>query len=249
MDKDNILKKINDEATILSLLSSAKEFSSEIFIWKLIGSSKHLGQVRIESIRKARNDFCIIPESGQEQIVQKLMGSDNNIDLYIPDSSLLLRCCLKQTDAPLRYYLQLPSIVAQVDRRKSFRLNVHDESEVQLSFNKSVLVPRSMSQHFHKDCFDISSGGFSFFVSKIEMKFFQASDKIPKIEIKANKWSSKVEAEVTTIREIEPDEYNGLPYKVWRVNCRFTQIDQISKKYLEKFIFERIKGELHVINK
>jgi len=68
------------------------------------------------------------------------------------------------------------------------------------------------------------------------------------VELKAGDWSTKAAAEVVTIREIEPDEHNGLSYKVWRVSCRFTQIDQISRKYLEKFIFERIKEELHAIN-
>lgn len=244
----NKLKKVKDEATILSLLSGAKENNAEVFLWKLIGNTKHLGQVRIESIRKARKDFCIIPAEGQDRLVQDLMGSHSYVDLYIPHSALLLRCNIKQTDAPFRYYLQLPDFVAQVDRRKSFRLNVHNTSEVKISFGKSVNLPRPMSQHFLKDCFDVSTGGFSFFVSKMENKFFQVNDQIPKVDIKAGDWSTKAAAEIVMIREIEPDEYNGFTYKVWRVSCRFTQIDQISKKYLEKFIFERIKEELHVIN-
>ena len=232
----------------MNLLSGAKEGNAEVFIWKLIGSEKHLGQVRIESIRKTRKDFCLIPAEGQDRLVQDLMGGHNYVDLYIPDSALLLRCTIKQTDAPYRYYLQLPNFVAQVERRKSFRLNVHQSSEVRLSFGKSASGPRPMSQHFLKDCFDISTGGFSFFVSKMEMKFFQTNDTIPLVEIKAGDWATKISAEITTVREVEPDEYNGLTYKVWRVSCRFSQIDQISKKYLEKFIFERIKDELHAIN-
>lgn len=232
----------------MNLLSGAKEGNAEVFIWKLIGNEKHLGQVRIESIRKTRKDFCLIPAEGQDRLVQDLMGGHNYVDLYIPDSALLLRCNIKQTDAPYRYYLQLPNFVAQVERRKSFRLNVHQSSEVRLSFGKSANGPRPMSQHFLKDCFDISTGGFSFFVSKMEMKFFQTNDAIPMVEIKAGDWATKISAEITTVREVEPDEYNGLTYKVWRVSCRFSQIDQISKKYLEKFIFERIKDELHAIN-
>jgi hypothetical protein len=245
---DNKLKKVHDKATILSLLSGAKEGSFEVFIWKIIGNEKHLGQVRIESIRKMRNDFCIIPAEGQDRLIQELMGSHSSVDLYIPDSALLLRCSIKQTDAPFRYYLQLPEFVAQVDRRKSFRLNVHGDSEVKVSFGKSVTVPRPMSQHFLKDCFDVSTGGFSFFVSKMESKFFQINDPITAVELKAGKWSTKAAAEITVIKEVEPDEFNGLSYKVWRVSCKFSQMDQISRKYLEKFIFERIKDELHAIN-
>ncbi len=248
MANDNTLKKVKDESTILSMITSAKDEGIEVFIWRLIGSSKHLAHVRIETIRKARRDFVIIPAEGQDRQVQDLMSSQNYIDLYIPESAMLLRCQIKQTDAPFRYYLQFPNFIAHVERRKSFRINVYDAEEVQISFGKSVSAPRQMSQHFLKSCFDISSGGFSFFVSRLESKFFQIHDPIRTIEIKAGSWSTKVNAEIALIKEIEPDDKNGLPYKVWRVSCRFTQIDHISRKYLEKFIFERIKEELHAIN-
>lgn len=245
---DNNLKKVKDEATIISLLTSAKEAEAEVFIWKLVGSSKHLANIRIESIRKPRRDFCIVPVEGHDRQVQELLSSQSYIDLYVPETGLLLRCTIKQTDAPYRYYLQLPEFIAQVERRKTFRLNVYKTAEVQISFGKTTSGPRPMSQHFFKSCYDISTGGFSFLVSRMESKFFQIHDPIRYIEFKAGDWSTKVNAEIALIKEIEPDEYNGLSYKVWRVCCRFSQIDQISKKYLEKFIFERIKEELHAIN-
>ena len=248
MISDNKLKKVKDQATIHNLLFGAKDNNAEVFLWKLIGNTKHLGQVRIESIRKARRDFCIVPADGQDRLIQELMGSQSYVDIYIPQAALIFRCNIKQTDAPYRYYLQIPDLVAQVERRKSFRLNVHNTSEVKISFGKTVKLPRPMSQHFLKECFDVSSGGFSFFISKMESKFFFLNDSIPMVELKAGDWSTKAAAEVVTIREVEPDEHNGLSYKVWRVSCRFTQIDQISRKYLEKFIFERIKEELHAIN-
>jgi hypothetical protein len=244
----NKLNKISDEATIINLLSGAKENNAEVFVWKLIGASKYLAQVRIESLRKSRKDFCLIPTEGQDRLVQDLMNDQIYIDLYIPDSALLLRCCIKTSDAPRRYYLQIPAYVVQVDRRKSTRLRTYESSEVRISFGKSALLPKPMTQHFHKECCDISAGGFSFYVSKLEMKFFLTNDNIPALEIKAGNWATKVSAQIATIREIEPDEYNGLSYRVWRVSCRFTLIDQIGRKYLEKFIFERIKQELHAIN-
>lgn len=248
MSNENKLKKVKDEAVIVSLLSSTKEGEQEVFIWRLVGGSKHLANVRIESIRKPRRDFCIVPALGHEKQVQELMASQNYIDLYVPESALLLRCNIKQTDAPVRYYLQLPEFAAQVERRKSFRLNVYQSDEVQLRFSKSVSLPRPMSQAFHKSCFDISAGGFSFFVSRLESKFFQIHDPIRNIELQIGDVKTKVSAEVALVKEVEPDEHNGLTYKVWRICCRFKQIDQVSVKHLEKFIFERIKEELHAIN-
>jgi hypothetical protein len=245
---DNKLRKVKEEYTILSLLFGAKESNAEVFIWKIVGNSKHLGQVRIESIRKMRKDFCIVPADGQDRPVQELMGSHNYVDLYIPESATLVRCQIKQTDAPYRYYLHFPEFAAQVERRNEFRLNVHHSSDFKVSFTKNVTHPRPMSQGFMKDCYDVSAGGFSFYSSKMEIKFFKESDSIPMVELKAGSHTIRVGAEIVSIREIDPDEYNGLSYKVWRVSCSFSQIDQISRKYLEKLIFERIKDELHAIN-
>ena len=248
LNNDNKLKKVHEESIIYNLISGAKERSLEVFIWRLVGTSKHLANVRIESIRKPRKDFCIVPVPGHEQQVQDLMSGQGYIDLYVPDSALLLRCNIRHTDAPVRYSLHIPDFVAQVERRKSFRLNVYEEESVKVSFGKAVSMPRPMSQHFVKSCFDISAGGFSFLFSRMESKFFQVNDPIRTIEFKAGNWTTKVNAQISLIKEIEPDEYNGLTYKVWRVCCRFSEIDQISKKHLEKYIFERIKSELHVIN-
>lgn len=249
MGSANALNKVQDEGVILSLLQGIKDNNSEVYIWRFLGGNKHLALVKLEAIRKQRGDFCIIPQDGQDRMVQDLIGSLNHLDLYVPAYSLLLRCNIKQTDAPFRYYLEIPLFVAQLERRQSLRLKNQDESEIKVSFGKTTTVPKMMTQHFHKSSYDLSTGGVSFNVSKAESKLFLPEDKIKSLELKAGKWTSKLDCEVISITEVEPDEFNGLSYKVWRVACRFTQIDQISKKYLEKFIFERIKDELHVINK
>ncbi len=248
MSNHNQLRKVSDESVILSLLSSAKETALEVFVWRLVGESKHLANVKIESVRKARNDFCIVPVNGHEKMVQDIMSSQNFVDIYVPDSAMLLRCNIRQTEAPTRYYVQIPSFIAQVERRKSLRLNVHETNEVSLKFDKSISVPKELSQHFKKTCFDVSTGGISFLVSRMESKFFKINDPIRNIELDFGNYKTRVSAQIALVKEIEPDEFNGLTYKVWRVCCRFSQIDQITQRHLEKFIFERIKEELHAIN-
>jgi len=246
---DNKLFGINEEANILSLLHSAKEANAEVFLWRLIGDTKILAKVRIESIRKSRRDFCIVPIIDKDSEVNDLIAAQPHIDLYIPESALIMRCNVKQCEAPIRYYLSIPTFVAQVERRNNFRLDCHDEADIQVSFNKAATILRHTNQFFKKNCFDISSGGFSFLVSRAEWKFFKVNDQIINIDITLGKWGTKAMASVTMIREMDPDEFNGLSYKVWRICCKFTMLDDISKKYLDKYIFERIKDELSVINK
>jgi hypothetical protein len=244
---ENKLKKIYDQALISNPLTSAKDLRHEVFIWKLVGGSKYLANVRIESVRTARNDFAIVPVEGSDSKVQELLGGQTFIDLYIPDSALLLRCDIKQTDAPIRYYVHIPKFVAQVERRKHVRLQVYESDEVKLAFSKVMIEPKPQSQLFKKSCFDVSSGGFSFLVSRIESKFFKINDPIRNIMIQVGDRNALVNAEIALIKEVEPEQLNGLTYKVWRICCRFSQIDNVTKKHLEMFILERIKEELDAI--
>ena len=248
MKSSNDLSKVQDEGIILGLLQGAKDKGCEIFVWRFLGGEKHLGLTRIESIRKLRGDFCIVPQPGQERAVQELIGSLNCIDLYVPEYCLLLRCDIKQTDAPQRYYLKIPEFVAQIDRRKSARLNTQGDDSIQVKFSKLPPIPKGIKQQFTKNCFDLSAGGLSFYTSRQESKFFKVGDIDKELQLRAGDIQLNLDGEVTSVIEVEPDEFNGLSYKVWRVSYRFLNIDQISQKNLERFIFKRIKDELHVIN-
>lgn len=246
---DNKLLKISDVDTIYHFLLQVKDKDCDVYVWKLIGNSKYLSKVKIELVRKARNDISIIPLAGFETEVEDIMATQSYIDIFIPEFVLLFRCKIKQADSPERYYLKFPDFVAQLDRRKSLRLTSYDESQVKIVFSKSTLGPKSIKQHFLKNCFDISLGGCSFYISKAELRYFNIDDSNLSLQLKVGDWSTNVKCKIQGIRELEPNETNRLNYKAFRISCSFIEIDSISKKYLERYIFEQIKLELHAINK
>lgn len=249
MKENNKLKKIEDQGLIYTLLQSTKDQDHEVWFWRMVGETKHLVPVKLEVIRKARADFAIVAEKGHESSVKDLIGGSSFMDIYVPESALLLRARLKQFEQETgRFYLEVPEFVAQVERRKNYRLNVFGQEKVMLQFSKNILQPRPQSQLFLKSCFDISAGGFSFLVSKLEAKYFKTGDKVSSMQLKIGDRNIPIDANIVLIREIEPDTRNGLNYKVWRICCKFEKIDEIQKKFLEKYIFERIKDELSVIN-
>ena len=246
MKRTKNLKTVKDLGVILKLLNGAKDKNSEVYVWKLVGDIKHIGKVRIECIRKSRKEFAITPLEGQKKIVESIIDLNSAIDIYIPDSCLLFRASIKLSDST-RYFIEFPSFVAQIDRRKSFRLTLGPSSCVNLTFSKGLDSFKDRLSHFRKDCYDISSGGFSFHISRLEMRYFKESDQFDVI-LNLEKKEIRVKAKITLVSEIQPDEFNDLSYKVWRVGCNFQNIDELSRKYIDNYIFERIKDELHVIN-
>jgi hypothetical protein len=243
------LKKVVDEGIIQSLIMTARDHKLEVLVWRFVGESKFIAPVKIEAVNKVRGEFTIHPSNGSESDVQAILASRSYIDLYVPESALLFRCEIKRTDAPQRYVLQFPDFVAQAERRKFLRLNVYREGQVRINFSKTINGTRPVSQHFAKACVDISAGGMSFFVSRTEAKFFQIHDPIRQIElIVGDELRVKINAEVALIKEVEPDQHNKLTYKVWRISCRFSQVDEVTRKYLERYIFQRLNDEVHAIN-
>lgn len=249
MSDFNKLKKIHDKSLIYSHLQSTKDNEHEVWVWRMIGDEKHLVSVRFDAIRKTRSDFSLMASDKSLTSLRDLVGGSSALDIYIPDSSLLFRANIKQFD-PLsgKFYLEVPPFMAQVERRKNFRVNVYSKSDVMVEFSKNILYPRAHSQIFLKSCFDISAGGFSFLVSRLESKYFKEKDKISSLKIKIGERNIDVDASVISVLEIEPDIHNRLHYKVWKICCKLDRLDVFQKKFLEKYIFERIIYDLNVIN-
>lgn len=245
---DSVFTRIDDKDTVLKYLTSIKESSGSALIWKIIGDSKFTAEVKIEAIRKTRGDFILVPDEGDADKVQSLMGTNGFIDFYIPESSLIFRCKIRQTEAPVRYFLEVPEFMAQIERRQSLRLDLSDSNEVTIKFSKHQEPSKTIQQKFSKNCFDISAGGLSFLVSRLESKSFKVNDFIRAVEIQTPQWKSQVILQVALVKELTPDENSDISYKAWKVSCRFISLDDISKKYLTKFVFERLKSNEHVIN-
>lgn len=239
---------MTDRGTILSLIKGAKERSLDIFFWKMIGDTKMMGQIKIDFVRKSKNDFSISPLEGQQQVIREILGSQDMVDVYIPELHLLFRTKINKPCHSQKYYLKLPEYVALVERRKSFRINTYNQGEIEINVFKSDNSLRTQQQQFRKKCYDVSAGGFSFLVSKMEHRFFKKNDSLCNVDLLTKNKSIKSHAKIIDVYEVAPDEFNNFHYKVWRVSCRFTKIDDLSKKYLEKFVFERLKEDLSVIN-
>lgn len=245
---ESVFTRIDDKDAVMNYLTNIKESSNSALIWKIIGDSKFTAEVKIEAIRKTRSDFIVIPNEGEADKVQSLMGTNGFIDIYVPESALIFRCKIRQTEAPVRYFLEVPDFMAQIERRQSLRLNLSASDEVTIKFSKQQELNRTIQQKFSKNCYDISAGGLSFLVSRVESKLFKVNDFVRSVEIQTPQWKSMVVLQVALVKELTPDESNDMSYKAWKVSCRFIGLDEVSKKYLTKFVFERLKANEHVIN-
>ena len=112
---------------------------------------------------------------------------------------------------------------------------------VLVNFSKQNHGQRVSTQTFDKKCFDISAGGLSFIISKIEAKFFETGDYVYGIDLILDRRKTLINAEIVNILDIEPDDRNGLHYKGKKVCLRYVEPTPKQQKVINEFVFKYVQ--------
>lgn len=210
----NTLKKNKSKWAIFSLINNTKINESQIMGWRIVAGKKVTTSIFIRVIRKFRNEFVVRAVSDKEKnVLSNLLASSGTLNFYLVNDMVLFQSQVKHIDPNGDFVFNIPEMIAQIDRRKHMRLFL-DESVKALSvFYKENHGHKVAKQQFQKECFDISAGGLSFFISRAESKFFEMGDRIDLIKIRLdNNWVN-VKGDVVNVLDVEPDERNKLHYK------------------------------------
>jgi len=139
--------------------------------------------------------------------------------------------------------VKMPCMIAQINRRKSLRLFIENGMKAQVSFLKQNHGQLKRTQQFKRMCFDISGGGISFIISKMQKQFFRDADKIKKVSLYIEDFEIDAEARVVNLLEIIPNSKNELNYKGWKVCLEFSFIRPEDKKRIDEYVFKYISFE------
>ncbi|MEE2670656.1 MAG: PilZ domain-containing protein [Bdellovibrionota bacterium] len=234
----NLLQKNYDEWSIQSIIDNTKLNERSVLAWKFVSGKKVTVEVTFYIIRKARKEIVVRAASRQgTKLLGELAASANNLNFYLPEDMVLFQTEVKQIEQNGDVRITIPAMIAQVDRRKSFRLFVENGISVKSTFKKLGHGHKQVEQLFKKDCFDISASGLSFIVSKPERKFFELGDKVSGITLEFDGKAIEFSAVVVNLQEIEPSPHNNLHYKGWKIAFQFNDIDSEHAKELDSFVF------------
>jgi len=239
--RNNTLKKNFSSWAIFSIINNTKLKEKPVFGWRLIGGKKVTVELFIRVIRKFRNEFIIrAVNPDARKVLSGIVAGTDNLNLYLPDDLVLFQSSIKAVDDNGDIVISIPEMIAQIDRRKHLRLLVENDIRSSISFDKKSHGQRENIQKFSKKCFDISAGGLSFIVSKTESKYFEVGDKIVGIDLSIGERSTRIQGTIVNILEIEPDENNGLHYKVQKVCIRYNEPTPIQQKVINEYVFKYV---------
>lgn len=235
---NNSLKKNYNKYAIHSIIENTKEAEKPIMGWKIIAGKKVTVNVIFHIIRKFRNEVVVRAVSDQaKNSLGSLAAGAEKLNFYLPEDLVLFQTTVKSLEENGDIVIEIPEFIAQVDRRKDLRLFLDNGIKIPISFDKQNHGQRVTTQKFNKMCFDISSGGLSFIVSKTESKFFMIDDEIfiESLEIDSN--IIKLKAKIVNILDVEPNSHNQLMYKGKKICLKYTKISNRSKEILNDYVF------------
>lgn len=237
----NLLKKNFNEWAIFSIINNTKINENPVLGWKIISGEKVTVEVTFYIIRKFKKEIVVraVSSKAKKQLAE-LASSANNLNFYLPNDMALFQAEIKQIETNGDLRIAIPTMIAQIDRRKNLRLFVEEGMSIKTIFHKESHGQKVANQLFQKDCFDISAGGLSFVVSKPERKFFLKGDRVNQLKLKMNNIEMEIDAEVINILEIKPSRNNDLHYKGWKICLEFTKIAPKHAKEIEDYVFRYV---------
>jgi c-di-GMP-binding flagellar brake protein YcgR len=237
---NNKLKKNFSAWAIFSIVNNTKLNGKAVVGWRIVAGKKVTVDLFIRVIRKFRNEIVIraIDAQGRNKLANLVAGADK-FNIFLPDDMVLFQSKIKAVDDG-DVTVAMPEMIAQIDRRKYLRLFVTEEIKADVNFFKQSHNQHAGTQNFTKPCFDISAGGLSFIISRMESKFFQKDDYINNMTIRFDDEEIEINGHVVNILEIAPDERNNLHYKGWKVCVKYQSIDAESQKRLNDFVFKYV---------
>lgn len=240
----NTLKKNKSKWAIFSLINNTKINKSQIMGWRIVAGKKVTSEIFIRVIRKFRNEFVVRAVSENEKNkLNNLLASSGTLNFYLVNDMVLFQSNVKHIDPNGDFVFSIPEMIAQIDRRKHMRLFLDKSVSATCVFQKENHGHRVAKQQFQKDCFDISAGGLSFFISRAEGKFFEVGDSIDHIRIKIDGRWVNVKGDVVNVLEVEPDERNQLHYKARKVCIKYFDTAEKARKSIDEFVFQHLDLE------
>ncbi len=235
------LKENKNPKVIYELITTAKEKLGPVLVWIMHGDEKVTVEMWITIIRKAKQEIVLRAQPQSLNMVHTVVGSRDTVNIFFPGDLVFFQSKVKHLTVEGELTISIPSMIAHVDRRRHLRIFATPSIKAEATFYKSFFSQRVNTQLFKKNSFDIGTGGLSFIVSKMELKYFNEGDRIVGIILNLGDRKIEVDATIVNILPVEPDDYNKLLYKGVKICLKFDKVNPIYKETLDMFIFKYFK--------
>jgi c-di-GMP-binding flagellar brake protein YcgR len=235
---NNLMRKHKNQKSLLEMLASAKIENDGIVAWRMINDKKIIVNVWIKIIRKFRDEMVVEADEKNVEVLEKVVSGTENLNFFISGFGLLFQCKIKSYQEKNHLVVKIPSEYAQLERRKHLRYQLNDE-KIECFIN---IEENGMTRKIKKRAFDISAGGVSFIVSKLEAKFFNPGTKLDNFVFQIEDKFVKTTAKIINIIHLSPELSSDLLYGGWKVSISFLSNEIEFVKMVDDYVFSKINN-------
>jgi c-di-GMP-binding flagellar brake protein YcgR len=238
------LKTNKNEKFIFSRVNNAKINEESIVLWRFAGKTKLTCNGKITFISKFSKEIRITFDEENLKEFKNIISGAESVNVFIPEYAILFQSIIKIFEKDGTLILCFPNTISQLERRKYNRLVIENGIQAKVMFYKEKEFQRKQTQLFNRDLHDISAGGASIIVSRLEGKMFKKGDLLNKLIVLLDNVQFTLRAKVVNMISIEPSSENNLIYKSWKLCFKFVNISKEDLEKINLFVFQNLEDDM-----
>ena len=202
-----------------------KDFS--FYAWQSIGGVIEKCELKILSFRKDYNIIELQLASPLINNLDKVVGGDRIINLYVPSLSVSFNSDLKSITNDHKLKISIPNEYAFYERRKHERVQPTKTCYVTFELNKVTQ---------RKNIFDISQGGIAIILPKSKRMAMDNNSEY--FDLTLDILGTKIRAQAQCVGSMIIDAFRSenLPYGGYKVAFRFSKMNMEDREFIKNFI-------------
>ncbi len=230
-------QNISDNNKINNILTNSKNDSKDIYIWKLASSGKITSKISLKALRLQRGEIVFTPLDDKDENFKLIMSGNELVNFFIVDEVLLFQSSLIRFESPNRVTVAFPEVVSIMERRDDIRLKTPVGSSFILNFSIES-TKNKLTKNITKDIFDLSFGGVSFIINKMEKEYLGVGNIIQDLVLNLDSFNIKANAKVISIEELGSTHSTDIYYECYRIGLEFQKLSPEYSKTIKELVFK-----------
>lgn len=235
------MKEIARDRNFEKLIVELVQTQAPAIAWQSLSGVVTKVELTAKAFRKEYAEIELIVKNGRGEELQKVIGGNRMINLYLPASSISFSSPVKAISEDFKIKIALPETYQFYERRENERVQPKKTMYVTFEINKVT---------YKKSLFDISVGGFSIIVPRTDKLSITKGSIFPQMTIEMGGKKIKVKVECANNFSVDRYKFENLPYGGQKIAFKFLAIAPEDQQIINNLIENHLKDSLpFVVNK
>lgn len=229
------MKEITRDRNFEKMIVEMVQNQSSAVAWHSVNGVVTKVELLAKAFRKDYAEIEFVVKSGSGEDLQKVVGGNRILNLYIPTASISFSAPIKGISEDFRIKVTLPESYQFYERRENERVQPTKSMYATFEFQKVV---------YKKALFDISVGGFSIIVPRNDRLSLHKGTVLPVMTIEISGKKIKIKAECVNSFSVDRYKLDNLPYGGQKIAFKFLAMAPEDQTFINELVAHYLKDTL-----